>query len=192
MTAALALIQLRDELTAYFAAADRQVEIVFGFGSRKAHALATARIAIEPGDGDGPRRALHAGVIDPTRLSEDDEAAFGQLNERFQLYLYAHDASAPNDVAAQCLAVRILHDVVCEAIRASKLSVTLDGASWVVSSEITQRGAGIVLRGYATVTMYSDTLGQYTAVTPWAALTRVHSRDEHVEDITSPPQEPPA
>lgn len=189
---ALALIELRDVLASYFASRERHVEIVFGFGSRKAHALAAARIAIEPGDGDGPRRPMHAGIVDPVRQTEDDDSTFGQLNERFQLYLFAHDASAPADVAVQCLAVRILHDAVCEAIAASVLQVTLDGASWVVSSEINQHGAGIVLRGYATTPMYSDTLGHYTMVSPWVALTRVHSSDEHVEDVTSPPQEPPA
>lgn len=189
-TTALALIELRDALAAYFTARGRQVEMVFGFGSRKLHAHAAARIAVEPGGGEGPRRALHNGLVNPLQVGEVNDDVFGQLNERFQLFLFAHDARAPADPAVQCLAVSILHDAVCEAIVGSGLDVTIDGADWVVSSEINQHGAGIVLRGYATRFMYTETLDRYREVTPWVALTHVYSDDEHVEDVTSPPQDP--
>lgn len=191
MTAALALIELRDRLAAYFTERGRDVDMVFGFGSRKLNVHSQARIAIEPGGGDGPRRPLHTGLVNPLQLgAEADDSVFGQVNERFQLFISAFDWSAPADPAAQCLAASILHDAVCEAIVGSGLDVTLDGADWVVSTELNQRGAGIVLRGYVTRFMFTETLEQYREVTPWSALTRVHSGDELVETVGSPPLDP--
>lgn len=187
----LALTELRDALAAYFAARGRQVEIVFGFGSRKQHALSAVRIAIEPGQGDGPRRALHTGIVNSLQVGEVDDSVFGQVNERCQLFLFAHDASAPADAAAQCRAVMVLHDAVYEAILLSGLDVALDGADWVVSSEINQHGASIVLRAAIGRLLYSESIERNQDVTPWSALTHVYVNTDHVEDVTSPPQEPP-
>lgn len=191
MTAAFALVELRDALAAYFALRERPVELVFGFGSRKRHTQSSARVAIEPGHGDGPRRALHAGIVNPLQVGDVEDTAFGQVGERFQLFLFAHDASAPADPAAQCQAVSTLHDSVCEAVLLSGLDISIESADWVVSSEINQHGAAIVVRAIATRFMYSEAPDGTQVVTPWSALTRVHSDEQHVEDIVSPPQEPP-
>lgn len=187
---ALALQTVYDSIASYFASRELAVQMVFGFGSRKQNVRTPARIAFEPGNGDGPRRPLHTGIVDPVRQSEEDEAVFGTFNERFTLYLTAHDDSAPTDQAAQIVAVRILHDAVCDAVSQSDLSVTLDGADWMVSSEVQQHGAGIVLRGYVTALMYADTANQYREVFPWTALTRVQSNDERIDDVLSPPLDP--
>lgn len=192
MTAApFALADLRDALAGYFAMRGRVVELVFGFGSRKRHTQSAERIALEPGHGDGPRRALHAGIVNPLQIGDVEDSAFGQVGERFQLFLFAHDASAPADPVAQCRAVSALHDAVCEAVLLSGLDIAIDGADWVVSSEINMHGAGIVMRGVATRFLYSEAIDSTRTVTPWSALTRVHSDEQHVEDIVSPPQEPP-
>jgi hypothetical protein len=177
----LALEKLYSDVTARFAADQRNVPQAFGWRAPSAQAPLPERIVWVPGDDESG----DLGVVDPPKYPGRNPRPLATLYEIFTCRIAAHDPASPADEALQYRATRLLFDEWYRAVRnAAPGQFEILKARWITDKNQFRYGAAIRVLG-AIQSMIPDYTLLGAPVDTKAAVTVVEL--DRSESFTAPP-----